>query len=62
MNGFGVMNPPNSFSDEVLSNGGDDSRSEFEGGETHQEDNLAQGLARKRNHQTGNHHKEVARL
>jgi hypothetical protein len=43
-------------------NRGDDSRTEFEGEEIHQEVNLAQGLAWKRNHQIGNHHKEVARL
>jgi hypothetical protein len=28
----------------------------------HQEVNLTRGLAQKRNHETGNHHKEVARL
>jgi hypothetical protein len=35
MKGFGVMNPPNFSRDEVLSTGGDDSRTRFEGGDTH---------------------------
>jgi hypothetical protein len=56
------MNPPNFSRNEVLSNRRDDSHTKFEGGEIRQEVNLTHGLARKRNHQTGNHHKEVVRL
>jgi hypothetical protein len=62
MKGFGVMNPPNFSRDEVLWAGGVNSHMRFEGGETRQEVNLAQGLAWKCNHQTRNHHKEVTRV